>query len=153
MVLTPQLLQAIKLLQMPSGELTAFIEAELERNPAARPRRGAAGPEAPPRPRRRSRARRLGRPRRMPVEAAELARELGTEIDNAFDPDRAGRRPPKRAAQADGPGLSGGQWSGGGGGGDEDAADIEAYVASAGELFRVSDPAGDGRPARSRRPA
>ena len=33
MVLTPQLLQAIKLLQMPSAELAAFIETELERNP------------------------------------------------------------------------------------------------------------------------
>ena len=33
MVLTPQLLQAIKLLQMPSGELSSFIETELERNP------------------------------------------------------------------------------------------------------------------------
>ena len=33
MVLTPQLLQAIKLLQMPNAELAAFIEAELERNP------------------------------------------------------------------------------------------------------------------------
>ena len=33
MVLTPQLLQAIKLLQMPNSELAAFIENELERNP------------------------------------------------------------------------------------------------------------------------
>ena len=33
MVLTPQLLQAIKLLQMPNAELAAFIEGELERNP------------------------------------------------------------------------------------------------------------------------
>ena len=33
MVLTPQLLQAIKLLQMPNAELAAFIESELERNP------------------------------------------------------------------------------------------------------------------------
>ncbi len=33
MVLTPQLLQAIKLLQMPNIELSAFIEAELASNP------------------------------------------------------------------------------------------------------------------------
>ena len=33
MVLTPQLLQAIKLLQMPNAELSAFIESELEQNP------------------------------------------------------------------------------------------------------------------------
>ena len=33
MVLTPQLLQAIKLLQMPNVELSAFIESELQSNP------------------------------------------------------------------------------------------------------------------------
>ncbi len=33
MVLTPQLLQAIKLLQMPNLELTQFIENELANNP------------------------------------------------------------------------------------------------------------------------
>ena len=33
MVLTPQLLQAIKLLQMPNLELTQFIENELASNP------------------------------------------------------------------------------------------------------------------------
>ena len=33
MVLTPQLLQAIKLLQMPNVELSAFIETELSSNP------------------------------------------------------------------------------------------------------------------------
>ena len=33
MVLTPQLLQAIKLLQMPTVELSAFIENELASNP------------------------------------------------------------------------------------------------------------------------
>ncbi len=33
MVMTPQLLQAIKLLQLPNVELAAYIENELERNP------------------------------------------------------------------------------------------------------------------------
>jgi DNA-directed RNA polymerase specialized sigma54-like protein len=33
MVLTPQLLQAIKLLQMPTLELSAFVETELASNP------------------------------------------------------------------------------------------------------------------------
>src|SRR6202012_179950 len=33
MVMTPQLLQAIKLLQLPNMELAAYIENELERNP------------------------------------------------------------------------------------------------------------------------
>src|ERR1700751_765482 len=33
LVMTPQLLQAIKLLQFPSLDLIAYVEAELERNP------------------------------------------------------------------------------------------------------------------------
>ena len=33
LVMTPQLMQAIKLLQMSNFELQAFVEAELERNP------------------------------------------------------------------------------------------------------------------------
>ena len=52
MVLTPQLLQAIKLLQMPNSELAAFIENELERNPLLdraddRPTPEAAAAEPP----------------------------------------------------------------------------------------------------------
>ena len=56
MVLTPQLLQAIKLLQMPNAELSAFIEDELERNPLLERADDAAaesrieGYEAPARP-------------------------------------------------------------------------------------------------------
>lgn len=130
MVLTPQLLQAIKLLQMPSHELSAFIEAELERNPLLdrdEERHEALAPtpeptvDADPTP---------GdwATETMPVETADLARDLGTEVDNAFDADRA-VTPAERTPQADGPALSGGQWSGAGGG-DEDAANIEAYVAA-----------------------
>ena len=130
MVLTPQLLQAIKLLQMPSGELTAFIEAELERNPLLDRAEERIEPNAPFE---------LATPEApladwasdtMPVEAGDLAHDLGTEIDNTFDPDRA-VTPAERAPQADGPSLTGGQFSGsGGGGGGEDPANIEAYVAS-----------------------
>ena len=130
MVLTPQLLQAIKLLQMPSGELSAFIEAELERNPLLD--RAEERREADPTPEPVAVDATPGdwATDTLPVGAGELARELGTEIDNTFDADRTGAEP---AAQADGPALSSSQWSGasgGGGGGDEDAADIEAYVAS-----------------------
>src|SRR5580693_8334819 len=89
MVLTPQLLQAIKLLQMPSGELSTFIETELERNPllerAEERSDGESSAEAP-----------------AAVEAIEgdwasenlvigaeaLSSELGTEVSNVFDADR-----------------------------------------------------------------
>ena len=107
MVLTPQLLQAIKLLQMPNVELSAFIENELASNPLLEraedhetprgrtPRRAARGAGA--RTRRPSRA--TGRPTRSKPTAAALEADLGTEVENAFDPDsqRARvRRPPGR---------------------------------------------------------
>jgi RNA polymerase sigma-54 factor len=45
LVMTPQLMQAIKLLQLSNLDLSAFVEEELERNPLLE--RGADGPEAP----------------------------------------------------------------------------------------------------------
>ena len=138
MVLTPQLLQAIKLLQMPNAELAAFVEEELERNPMLeRVDDGALAHNEP------SEA--------PPVEAAEptpgdwaseslaadpgaLANELGTEIENSFDPDRA-VTPAERPLGEEGQGLSATSWSGvGGGGGDGEGADLEAYVASSESL-------------------
>ena len=44
LVMTPQLQQAIKLLQLSNLELTAFVEAELERNPLLEHAEGAAEP-------------------------------------------------------------------------------------------------------------
>lgn len=136
MVLTPQLLQAIKLLQMPNAELAAFIEAELERNPLLERADelpsfeppalgGETAPEAATAP----------EPGDWATETLEsdpeaLARNLGTEIDNAFELDR----PPTPAEPArvdDGQGLSATSWSGTGGRGfDEEAPDLEAYVAA-----------------------
>ena len=103
MVLTPQLLQAIKLLQMPNLELTQFIENELASNPLLEraeeredpypePLDGAGAAEAPAEP---------GdwAAEALETDAAGLAANLGTEVDNAFDfgPHRAGaqirRRP------------------------------------------------------------
>ena len=48
LVMTPQLQQAIKLLQMNNLDLSAFVEAELERNPILD--RAAAEAPADPRP-------------------------------------------------------------------------------------------------------
>jgi RNA polymerase sigma-54 factor len=135
MVLTPQLLQAIKLLQMPNAELAAFIESELERNPlleraeesegADEP--GTAGPgEEPFEPH---------EPGDWAAESLEadptaMAQSLGTEIDNAFGPDRAAT-PLERAPQDEGKGLSATSWTGvAGRGGEDGAPDIEAYVAA-----------------------
>jgi RNA polymerase sigma-54 factor len=137
MVLTPQLLQAIKLLQMPSGELTSFIETELERNPllerAEERFDGEPSAEAPP----------VAEAiegdwasENLTIGAESLSSELGTEVSNVFDADRPATATERAGSQGDGPELSMGNWpgasggGGGGGGGDQDAADIEAYVAS-----------------------
>ncbi len=58
LVMTPQLQQAIKLLQLSNIELTAFVEQELERNPLLERDEGDNG-------RRRDRPRSLGRSRRV----------------------------------------------------------------------------------------
>ena len=50
LVMTPQLQQAIKLLQMSNFELQAFVDAEIERNPLLERAEGteqAAAPETP----------------------------------------------------------------------------------------------------------
>lgn len=136
MVLTPQLLQAIKLLQMPNAELAAFIEAELERNPlleradelpAFEPPAASGEPEAVAAPE----GPQAGDWASETLEAdpEALARNLGTEIDNAFELERPAT--PAAAGQGDeGQGLSATSWSGSTGRGfDEQAPDLEAYVA------------------------
>ena len=133
MVLTPQLLQAIKLLQMPSAELAAFIETELERNPLLDRADDRAALEGEP-----------AEPPRLDSDATSgdwassslesdpvaLAQNLGTEIENAFSPDRAAT-PAERTATDEGQGLSATSWTGVSGRGAGDSTpDIEAYLAS-----------------------
>jgi RNA polymerase sigma-54 factor len=132
MVLTPQLLQAIKLLQMPNLELTQFIENELASNPLlerAEEREeasleqveaeGGSFAEAPAEP-----GDWAGEA--LETDAAGLAANLGTEVENAFDTDRTA--PALPSAPSDG--LSASAWTGVGSGPDAgDAPDFEAYVA------------------------
>ncbi len=100
LVMTPQLLQAIKLLQYSSVELAAFVEEELERNPlldrveegpdlkatgidafaeapgeAATPDRGEPGEGD-------------WSSSELAVSPQGLADSLGTEVENAFDGER-----------------------------------------------------------------
>lgn len=136
MVLTPQLLQAIKLLQMPNAELAAFVEEELERNPLLERAEESAfearnePSEAPPMESAEA-APGDWASETLAADPSALSRDLGTEIDNTFDADRA-PTPGERSSGDEGQGLSATSWTGvGGGGGDgESAADIEAYVAS-----------------------
>jgi len=132
MVLTPQLLQAIKLLQMPNAELAAFIEGELERNPLLERAEDLAAQEGPREPIAAEPAAEPGdwASETFETDPAAMAQGLGTEIDNAFDPDRAATplEPPR---QDDAKGLSTASWTGvAGRGGDEDAPNLESYVAA-----------------------
>jgi RNA polymerase sigma-54 factor len=131
MVLTPQLLQAIKLLQMPNAELSAFIENELASNPLlerAEDHEGRqadaveAPPEAPP-------AEAGPEPgdwasETFETDRASLEANLGTEVENAFEVDRT----QEPSGGGFGEGLPTAIWAGAGGGGREDAPDLEAYV-------------------------
>jgi RNA polymerase sigma-54 factor len=142
LVMTPQLLQAIKLLQYSSVELAAFVEEELERNPLLE--RAEDGPdpiptgidalaasqaaEAP--------AEFAGDPGeadwsspQLAVSSEGLAESLGTEVENAFDGDRD-LSPAVEQNKLEAMGLSDSAWSGvGGGESTGEASNIEAYVA------------------------
>jgi RNA polymerase sigma-54 factor len=133
MVLTPQLLQAIKLLQMPNVELSAFIENELASNPLLERAEDHEGREA---------ERLEGLPESpiaetslepgdwasdsLETDPAALEAGLGTEVGNAFDGDRSAPASDPRFGE----GFSTGSWAGVGGGGSDpgEAPDLEAYV-------------------------
>lgn len=134
LVMTPQLMQAIKLLQLSNLDLAAYVEGELERNPLLE-RAGESGPEpgdANP------------QPEPEPVPAAEASAadwlgedlatsrtaiedQLGTRLDNVF-PEDSGDAPVRPGD--DGPaGYS--EWARVGGGGREDADyNLEAFVSA-----------------------
>jgi RNA polymerase sigma-54 factor len=142
LVMTPQLLQAIKLLQFSNIELASFIEEELERNPMLEridesgdlPISQAAEPAEPsfelsePDP---------NEPREsdwasetLATEGAALETSLGTELGNTFDPDGPAIAPDRSAPIAE-MGLSATSWTGAAGGGsDGEAPNLEAYVAA-----------------------
>ena len=154
--MTPQLMQAIKLLQLSNLDLAAYVEAELERNPllerpageetrcrrgrtARRARRsGPAAAETPEAPVSRLDRRTGSTSRRRRSKSA-----LDTGLDNVF-PDEA---PRPRAAQRHG--RSGAcrrysEWARRGAGGRDDGDyNLEAFVAAettlAGHLRRTAD--------------
>src|SRR6202042_2538866 len=92
MVMTPQLLQAIKLLQLPNVELAAYIENELERNPLleradeiepTEPSREAVAIESAS-----GQSEVDWASHELEVDPGAIAKNLDTEVDNAFEPDR-----------------------------------------------------------------
>ena len=137
LVMTPQLLQAIKLLQLSNIELASFIEEELERNPLLDraedgPDHGDGTLEAAAEPAY-DMAEREWEPQKLEIDSDTLEAHLGTELDNTFDPDRA-RTPAEDPAHGDLHGLSATSWTGSPGLIDGEASNLESYVASSTSL-------------------
>ncbi len=159
LVMTPQLLQAIKLLQFSSVELSAFIEEELERNPLLE--RAEDRPETGPDERAgmataADDASDFASPddgydrdgdasADFTSEGAEgdwaredfvtdrgaLETSLGTEVENSFDVDRTEPAAPAPEETFASDGLSATSWTGSPGGSEDgEGANLEAYVAS-----------------------
>src|ERR1700760_2607013 len=132
LVMTPQLMQAIKLLQLSHLDLAAYVEGELERNPLLE--RASDGEPAPD----------PGEAVSGPTEAAEasageagssdnsgadriddsletsrsaIEERLGTDLENEF-PDDGAERTPRPGAEAP---SAPSEWAGTGSGGREDS--------------------------------
>jgi RNA polymerase sigma-54 factor len=133
LVMTPQLLQAIKLLQFSSAELASYVEGELERNPllerAGDPDDMREAPEIPVPEAGPAEGDWLAKD--LPVEAGEIEARLGTPMENVYDAEPAAA-PARAQAETDGIQLSAGGWTGVGPGGRDGGEDVnlEAFVAA-----------------------
>ena len=142
LVMTPQLLQAIKLLQFSNLELTAFVEEELERNPLLERAEDGAEPESDSAPHDSTELSTspgddlddLGdtgwSSQSLPIEGGGLPAKLSPEMSNGFDNDR----PPSDSEYmfgADGLGVLATQWSSPASRmGDGEAVSLDSYVAA-----------------------
>jgi RNA polymerase sigma-54 factor len=144
LVMTPQLLQAIKLLQFSNLELTAFVQEELERNPlleraedmpdAFDPGASFDTPADLPAPDATQDFNEAGEADwhsdAFATDRSAMEASLGTDLSNSFDDDRA-PTPGDQPASLEGSGLSATSWTGSSGTtGDGEAANLEAYVAA-----------------------
>ncbi|MBA5777016.1 RNA polymerase factor sigma-54 [Stappia sp. F7233] len=138
LVMTPQLMQAIKLLQMSNLDLTSYVETELERNPLLE----RSDPEAPV-----AEDAQAGHDDEggkdavddndwmqssLEVRAEDIAARMDTDLGNVFPDEAASRTEPDPASLRTDSWQSGG--SGGGGIAGEDY-NLEAFVASQETLF------------------
>jgi RNA polymerase sigma-54 factor len=146
LVMTPQLLQAIKLLQFSNQELAAFVEDELECNPLLERAEEMPDPheiedrtayeDSGPEPGEIAAAVDFNDASEADWDTESFATDrgaleasLGTELSNAFEDDRA-QTPGERQDAMEGSGLSATSWSGSPGAGDGEASNLEAYVAA-----------------------
>ena len=136
LVMTPQLMQAIKLLQLSSLDLAAYVEGELERNPLLD---RASDDEAPPRDNEGNELAETAVPEadrtataadwigeEMETSRSSMEEGLGTELENVFPDDGGDKRPTPEAPP---PAYS--EWSGTGARGAEDSTyNLEAFVSA-----------------------
>src|SRR5476649_2084620 len=133
LVMTPQLMQAIKLLQLSSLDLAAYVEGELERNPlleraeAEDNQAQGAEPEAAVAERNEDTAPTadwMGED--LETNRASMEQGLGTELENVF-PDDGGAK--TAAVETPPPAYS--EWSGVGSGGSDDSSyNLESFISA-----------------------
>jgi len=133
LVMTPQLMQAIKLLQLSNLDLAAYVEAELERNPLlertddperARAEDDAAAASAES-PDAESPAAAAG-DEESPLDAD--AAERGGELNAGFEDISSDEAPETPRPRMETPGYS--EWAGVGAGGRDDDYNLEAFVSA-----------------------
>ena len=143
LVMTPQLLQAIKLLQFSNVELSAFVEEELERNPLLERADDRPDPFAETQVDAGDQWETDGdfdagdltrgegdwATESMALDSRALDSDHGSEVSASFETDRA-PAPQEAQASLEGAGLSATSWTGTSGTSDGEAADLEAYVAA-----------------------
>jgi RNA polymerase sigma-54 factor len=132
LVMTPQLMQAIKLLQLSNLDLAAYVDGELERNPLLEPADGPNGASQPSESAANGAAQANGEaaePEWVKPDAngsAAIEDSFDTGIENVF-PDAAAA--PPRPTPSDLPAYS--EWASVGSGGREDGDyNLEAFVSA-----------------------
>lgn len=130
LVMTPQLMQAIKLLQLSSLDLAAYVENELERNPLLeRATDDDNAPPAEPEPPAAEGGDASGvadwNNENLETSRTSMEQGLGTELENVFpDADDGGQK--TAAAEPPPPAYS--EWSGVGAGGQDGDYNLESFI-------------------------
>ena len=133
LVMTPQLMQAIKLLQLSSLDLAAYVEAELEKNPLLERGSDDEQPVASAAPAAETEPAATESDEAVPSDWSQQELEtsrdsmeahLGTDLENVF-PDDGGAK----SAQPEAPPAGYAEWSGSRGN-DENAYNLEAFVSA-----------------------
>ncbi|WP_300543837.1 RNA polymerase factor sigma-54 [Maricaulis sp.] len=129
LVMTPQLQQAIKLLQLSNIELAEFVEGELERNPLLERDERETSTES-------LREEGEGEPRELELAApsADAADSLDADGDAIHGDDSKSDLAGLDAGTGDAIGQGAGQWSASGGGGSSASEDYDAIANSSREV-------------------